>query len=85
MLFLGIEVRTLFVQVSEMLPTCLNQRGNLLAHLTKKSRGRIHFRRRSVLVSPKSGICIANSFHSAFLSVGLLACGGVSHQQLQAP
>ena len=33
---------------------------------------------------PKSGIWVSNSFHFAFLSLGLLACSGANHLQLWA-
>lgn len=48
----GVKVRTTFcAQVSEMLSTRPNQSGNLLAHVTKKFRGRVE----SVLVLPQVG------------------------------
>lgn len=53
MLFHGVKVRMLSVQVSEMLSTCLSQRENLLAHVTKKFTGRVGFKHGSAPVPPQ--------------------------------
>lgn len=67
MLFFGVKVRMIyFMEVPEMLSICLNHRVNLLAHAIKKFRGRAGFKHESVLVPPRSRICVSNSSHAAF-------------------
>lgn len=84
MLFLGVKIRIRFVQVSEMLRNYLNQMENLLAHVTKSLVLELALSMAQCWFSPESEICISNSFDFAFLLVGLLVCGGTSHQPLQA-